>query len=411
MARFTAGMKNVVELLNQMWDAFAAGPYNALPLTGENLTGSVTSSDSITVGKFVTAAARGAKTGAGTGGQAGWWRVARFDPSRQGGEATLNISGTTSYGASSLGSNGIVTTILARADNDNVVRGSFYSTGAFSGSTVSAVLVGDDGSIYVNTNTFFTLSVYLDTNMWLPCEVEFVGVNPPAGTHEASPVWGLKIGARNSLTVTDVAAIVNAELQTLRIIPLQDNAHDIGQASLAYRTVYARTGAINTSDARLKCDFRDLAPAEIAAARDLARVIGIYRWRDAVECKGDAAREHVGPTVQRAIEIMQAHGLDPFGYGFICYDAWERQIVEHPAVEARPAVPTTDAMPEVLGENGAVITPAVAASPGYPAVEPRAAYTEVTVEAGDRYAFRYDELAMFIAAGQEARLAALEAAK
>ena len=276
---------------------------------------------------------------------------------------------------------------------------------------MSAVLVGDDGSIYVNTNTFFTLSVYLDTNMWLPCEVEFVGVNPPAGTHEASPVWGLKIGARNSLTVTDVAAIVNAELQTLRIIPLQDNAHDIGQASLAYRTVYARTGAINTSDARLKCDFRDLAPAEIAAARDLARVIGIYRWRDAVECKGDAAREHVGPTVQRAIEIMQAHGLDPFGYGFICYDAWERQIVEHPAVEARPAVPTTDAMPEVLGENGAVITPAVAASPGYPAVEPRAAYTEVTVEAGDRYAFRYDELAMFIAAGQEARLAALEAAK
>lgn len=74
-------------------------------------------------------------------------------------------------------------------------------------------------------------------------------------------------------------------------------------------------------------------------------------------------------------------------------------------------MPTTDAMPEVLGENGAVITPAVAASPGYPAVEPRAAYTEVTVEAGDRYAFRYDELAMFIAAGQEARLAALEAAK
>jgi len=151
--------------------------------------------------------------------------------------------------------------------------------------------------------------------------------------------------------------------------------------------VYARTGAINTSDARLKRDFRDLTLAEIAAARDLARAIGVYRWRDAVEDKGIEAREHIGPTVQRAIEIMQAHGLDPFNYGFICHDAWERQTIEHPAVEARPAVPG-----------------------GCPAVEARPACTEVVLEAGDRYAFRYDELAMFITAGQEARLAALEAA-
>ena len=41
-SKFTAGMKNFVEVLNQMWDAFAAGPYNALPLTGGTLTGSLT---------------------------------------------------------------------------------------------------------------------------------------------------------------------------------------------------------------------------------------------------------------------------------------------------------------------------------------------------------------------------------
>ena len=408
--KFYDGMPDVNEKLNEMDRAFAAGPYDALPKTGGNLTGPVTSSDSITVSKFVTTAARGAKTGAGTGGQAGWWRVARLDPSRQGAEAVLNISGTTSYGASSLGSNGLVTTILARADNDSVVRGSFFSTGAYSGSTISAVLIGNDGSIYVNTNTFFTLSVYLDTNMWLPCEVEYVGTEPPAGTHDASAVWGLKVGARNSVTVTDTTAVVNAELQTLRVVPLQDNAHDIGQAAVGYRTIYARTGTINTSDARLKCDFRSLTAAEIAAAMDIARAIGIYRWRDAVDCKGDAAREHVGPTVQRAIEIMQARGLDPFNYGFICHDTWEAQTVDHPAIEARPAVPATEASPEVRNSFGDVIAPAVLASAGYPAVEARAAYTEVTLEAGDRYAFRYDEMAMFIAAGQEARLTALEAA-
>lgn len=39
--KFTVGMKNLVEVLNQMWDAFAAGPYNALPLTGGRVTGSL----------------------------------------------------------------------------------------------------------------------------------------------------------------------------------------------------------------------------------------------------------------------------------------------------------------------------------------------------------------------------------
>lgn len=42
-SKFTAGMKNVVQVLNEMWDAFAAGPYNALPLTGGTLTGAVVS--------------------------------------------------------------------------------------------------------------------------------------------------------------------------------------------------------------------------------------------------------------------------------------------------------------------------------------------------------------------------------
>ena len=217
-----------------------------------------------------------------------------------------------------------------------------------------------------------------------------------------------------SLVKTSVAGVYdltsNCTYRGRFVVPRVDNAYDIGLPELAYRTVYARTGTISTSDARLKYDPRDLTPAEIAAARDIARAIGIYRWRYAVEEKGTAAREHVGPTVQRAIEIMQAHGLNPFNYGFICHDAWERQTVDHPAVEARPAVPATDAVPEVLDEKGAVVTPAVPASPGYPAIEARAAYTEVTLEAGDRYAFRYDELSMFIAAGQEARLAALEAA-
>ena len=315
-SKFYAGMKNVVQALNEMWAAFAAGPYNALPLTGGTLTGSLTV---------------------------------------DGSAALINLSGgsSPSTGAAILG-----------------YRGSVFE---FSIGTESMVLGGASSAL-----TLHSLS------------------NPMKFYAGASPTPAIVIDSEKLSIARD-------------LIPSTDNSRTLGSAALAYSVVYARTGAINTSDARLKTDFRDLTQAEIAAARDIARAIGIYRWRDAVECKGSAAREHVGPTVQAVIEIMQARGLDPFNYGFICHDAWAEQTVDHPAIEARPAVAASAEVPAVLNNDGSVLVPAVPAQPGYPAIEARAAYTEVTLEAGDRYAFRYDELAMFIAAGQEARLAALEA--
>lgn len=148
-----------------------------------------------------------------------------------------------------------------------------------------------------------------------------------------------------------------------------DNTYTCGMGSRRWSAVYAGTGAINTSDAREKTPVRPLTQSEIAAAKDLSRGVGAYRFLDAVAKKGDAAREHIGMTVQRAIEIMESHGLNPFGYGFICYDAWESK-------------------PAVIGEDGSIIEPEQAA--------------------GDRYSFRPDELLMFIARGFEARLSALE---
>ncbi|OEZ81002.1 hypothetical protein JAB6_40370 [Janthinobacterium sp. HH104] len=408
---FYDGMPNANERLNLLYTAFAAGPYNALPLTGGILTGDVSSRGALSIDKQLTTAARAPRFAAAAGGTPGWWRVAKFSLP-PGSEAVLRISGTTGYSAIDGGSNGALTTILLRADNDGKCRGSFYTVGAVSNDTIRDVKIGLDGVVYVSTGAFFQLSVYADTNMWLSQPVEFLGAGilPPDTAIAAVRIWGLKLGAGNTFTVTPTTLETVCNYVGRHVYPAVDNAYDMGQAAVAYRTIYARTGTINTSDARLKRDFRDLTAAEIAAAKDLARAIGIYRWRDAVDCKGADAREHVGPTVQRAIEIMQMHGLEPFNYGFICHDSWEQQTVEHPAIEARPAMPATEAVAEVLNSLGGVITPAVLGSAGSPAVEAHAAYTEVTQEAGDRYAFRYDELAMFIAAGQEARLAALEAA-
>lgn len=177
-----------------------------------------------------------------------------------------------------------------------------------------------------------------------------------------------------------------------------DNTVSVGSASYRWTTIYATTGAINTSDARAKTKVRTLADAEVEAAKAFSKEIGIFQWLDSVAKKGDKARKHVGFTVQRAIEIMEANGLDPMAYAFICHDVWADEFKEHPQIAA------VEDKAAVLDEDGNVIEPAVEA------VEGKDAWTEQTQTAGDRYAFRYDQLNLFIARGLEARLAALESA-
>lgn len=160
--------------------------------------------------------------------------------------------------------------------------------------------------------------------------------------------------------------------------PGADNTQTLGSASNRWSVVYAGTGSINTSDARQKTTVSAMTAPELAAARELAREIGTYKWLDAVAEKGSGARVHVGLTVQRAVAIMQANGLDPMKYAFLCYDAWPR---------------TEEKTPDIRDESGKLVAKA----------------RTVVKDAGDRYSFRHDQLALFIARGQEARIAALEA--
>lgn len=149
------------------------------------------------------------------------------------------------------------------------------------------------------------------------------------------------------------------------LYPETNGTVNLGLAGNRWATVYAATGTINTSDARLKTPVKAMNGAEIAASKDLGREIGTFQWLSSIDAKGkDAARIHVGVTVQRVIEIMQAHGLDPMRYGMVCYDEWEGEA------------PTEDT-------DGR--------------------------EAGNVYSLRMDQLALFIARGQAARLDALEA--
>lgn len=224
----------------------------------------------------------------------------------------------------------------------------------------------------------------------------------------------LAIASDNGSSGSGLLFDTGSTLPTNRLSALTDNQFSLGSATYRWNTVYAGTGTINTSDAREKTPVDEFTAEELNAAKQLSKEIGTYKFLSAVAKKGDDARKHIGMTVQRAIEIMEANNLDPFAYGFICYDAWEEKTVDHPAVEA---VEGKEAWTETIeheaeyDEDGEVIKEAwieTIEHEAVEAVEAKDAYTEVTQEAGDRYSFRPDEMLFFIARGLEARIEALE---
>lgn len=140
------------------------------------------------------------------------------------------------------------------------------------------------------------------------------------------------------------------------VYPSHTNKASLGKANKLWTTIYAASGAVNTSDARFKQDIESIPDTVIKAWRDVDFVQ--YRWIDAVEEKGVGARYHTGLIAQRIKEVFAQHGIDAQDYGLLCYDQW-------PEIPAREAV---------VGEDGNIIEPAVEYQP-----------------AGERWGIRADE--------------------
>lgn len=237
---------------------------------------------------------------------------------------------------------------------DGDISGTSRSVGATqAGSSFYVGASGHDGQKFDSMKAAISFSA---TNGWgttsTPTDISFE--TTPVGSTGRRAAW--RIGAGGAFA------------------PATDNSFDIGGASVRVKQVYAVNGTINTSDARLKNDVRMMSNPETEAAKAIAKEIGFWTWKEQADM--DDVREHCGLTVQRAIEIMESFGLEPFKYGFICHDEWDEQTV----------VSEYGSLNEDGTEN-----------PIYK-----------TIPAGDRYSFRLEELNMFIAKGFEARLSAIE---
>ncbi len=101
-----------------------------------------------------------------------------------------------------------------------------------------------------------------------------------------------------------------------------DGACSFGSGSYRFATFYATSGSINTSDRNEKQDIEELTDAEKKVAVAAKGLLRKYKFKDAVEKKGDKARTHFGIIAQDLEDAFTAEGLDASKYGMFCSDTW-----------------------------------------------------------------------------------------
>lgn len=158
------------------------------------------------------------------------------------------------------------------------------------------------------------------------------------------------------------------------VTPGEDNTQSLGVASRRWTQVYASSATINTSDENEKQDIEALPDAWLDAWGDVEW--SRFRYRDAVQLKGNGARWHVGIVAQRVRNCFAARGLDAFRIGLLCYDEWDEE----------PETVSAD------GEAGEFVSRPLRA-------------------AGGRYGIRYEEALSMEAAWQRRELQRLKQAR
>jgi hypothetical protein len=168
-----------------------------------------------------------------------------------------------------------------------------------------------------------------------------------------------------------------------------DNDQDLGISSVRFNDAYITNGVTTGSDGNDKQDIRDLTETEQRVAVACKGLLKAWRWKSAVEEKGDDARIHCGIIAQDLQAAFAAEGLDAGRYAMFMSNTWWEHDVEVPAVEA---------VAEVLDEEGNVVTEAVEAVDAYTRTDTYDTQEEAPEGATERtrLGVRYSELLAFI---------------
>jgi hypothetical protein len=130
-----------------------------------------------------------------------------------------------------------------------------------------------------------------------------------------------------SLGNTDTGLLFNDTIKSIYAFNVStlannDNAIDLGWASVRFDDIYATNGTIQTSDRNEKQDIEVLSEAEQRVAVAAKGLLRKFRWKDSVEDKGDDARIHFGIIAQDLQAAFEAEGLDAGRYAMFISSTW-----------------------------------------------------------------------------------------
>jgi hypothetical protein len=103
---------------------------------------------------------------------------------------------------------------------------------------------------------------------------------------------------------------------------VSDGTVDLGNSSNRFNDIYATNATIQTSDANEKQDIEALSEAETRVAVAAKGLLRKFRWKSAVEEKGDEARIHFGIIAQDLKAAFEAEGLDAGRYAMFIHSTW-----------------------------------------------------------------------------------------
>ena len=164
-----------------------------------------------------------------------------------------------------------------------------------------------------------------------------------------------------------------------------------GLSGLKWDDIYANNGTIQTSDRNEKQDIAEIEAAEKRVAIRAKNLMRQFRWRSAVQAKGDDARIHFGIIAQDLQQAFDDEGLDAGRYGmFIKNTWWEKERI----------IPAIAAVPAVYDEDGKEIQAAIEGRPQETVVDRFDTQEDAPADATEHtsYGVRYSELFAFIIA-------------
>jgi hypothetical protein len=102
-----------------------------------------------------------------------------------------------------------------------------------------------------------------------------------------------------------------------------DNSISLGVATSGrFDDAFITNGVTTGSDGNDKQDIETLSDAEQRVAVACKGLLRKWRWKDAVEAKGDDARIHFGIIAQDLQSAFEAEGLDAGRYAMFMSDTW-----------------------------------------------------------------------------------------